>query len=352
MSSILSSLTHSHCTKEITASWRAPSNIALVKYWGKRGHQIPANPSLSLTLSKSYTETHLVCEPSDKLFVEFEFEGKENLLFADKIKKFLLSISDELPFVLKTKFAIKSKNTFPHSAGIASSASGMAAFSLCLLDCAYQMSGVEKDSLFYIRASFLSRLASGSACRSLFGGITEWGQDSQFAEFSDTHATKLHQIHPEFAHLQDSILIASSEAKKISSRDGHERMGEHPFAEKRYELAKKHFHQMLAGLKSGDWDTVGPIIEKEALSLHAMMMTSPQPYILMKPKTIELIQLVTDFRHESKLPVYFTLDAGPNLHLIYPESIKGKVQTFLEHEAAPFIEFLIFDEEGSGPQSC
>jgi diphosphomevalonate decarboxylase len=352
MSSILSALANSSLDKVISAKWQAPSNIALVKYWGKIGNQIPANPSLSLTLSRSYSETSLTCSPSESLEVLFVFEGKENTKFAQKIKTFIESISEEWPFLKKIKFEVVSKNTFPHSAGIASSASGMAAFCLCLLDIAYQINSLNIDSLFYIRASHLARLGSGSASRSLFGGLVEWGQDPIDSSFSDTHATALSGIHPEFSHLQNAILIVSDEEKPISSREGHGRMGKHPFAESRYIQAKNHFHDLIKGLKTGDWNIVGPIIESEALSLHAMMLTSVNPYILLRPKTLELIELIKNFREESKLPVYFTIDAGPNLHVIYPESVKTKVQTFLENEARPLALAIIFDEEGHGPKKC
>ncbi len=353
MSSILSSLGQTVLNIEARAKWQAPSNIALIKYWGKIGPQIPANPSLSLTLSRSLSETTLLCTPSDKMEVSFEFEGKNHPKFAQKMEQFLVGLSAEWAFLKKIKYNIISKNTFPHSAGIASSASGMAAFCLCLLDIIYQMNNLPKDELFYIRASHLSRLGSGSACRSIYGGLVEWGQSPLDQSYSDTHATPVKMaIHPEFSHLQDAILIVSSEEKPISSREGHGRMGVHPYSSVRFSQAKSNFEQLLKGLKIGDWSIVGPIIESEALSLHAMMMTSPEPYILLKPKTLELIQLIKHFREESQLPVYFTIDAGPNLHVIYPESVKAKVQTFLENEARPLVEAIIFDEEGHGPQVC
>lgn len=352
MSGLFSSLANSQLSDSLSASWHAPSNIAFVKYWGKIGHQIPANPSLSLTLSRSHSETSLTCSPHHELEVHFLFEGKENVKFGQKMKAFIETLTVEWPFLKTVKFEIASKNTFPHSAGIASSASGIAAFCLCLLDIIYQINSLEKDSLFYIRASHLARLGSGSASRSLYGGLVQWGADPIESSFSDSHATALNGIHPEFSHLQDSILIASSEEKNVSSREGHGRMNQHPFAESRYLQARKHFHEMMKALKIGDWSIVGPIIEIEALSLHAMLMTSPNPFILLKPRTLELIQLVKHFREESKLPVYFTLDAGPNLHVIYPESVKTKVQTFLENEARPMTETIIFDEEGHGPHKC
>lgn len=353
MATLLDQFNDLKISDELAAKWEAPSNIAFVKYWGKIGHQIPANPSLSLTLKNSYSQTTALCYPSDRCEVIFKFEGKENQAFAVKIQAFLQILSKDWKFLQKLKFEVSSSNTFPHSTGIASSASGMAAFSLCLLDIIYQAAKLPVDQLFYIRASFLARLASGSACRSIYGGLVQWGQTSQSGSFSDTHATPLvHAIHPEFKNLHDAILIVSSEEKTVSSREGHGRMEDHVFAQTRFTQAKNHFQEILVGLKTGDWDKVGTIIESEALSLHAMMLTSPNPYILLKPRTLELIALVKNFREQTKLPVYFTLDAGPNLHVIYPDSVKDKIKTFLENEARPFVESIIFDEEGDGPRLC
>ena len=99
---------------------------------------------------------------------------------------------------------------------------------------------------------------------------------------------------------------------------------------------------------------MGNILESEALSLHAMMMTSPNPYILIKPKTLVAMEMIRIFREETKLPLYFTLDAGPNLHLIYPSTHLNKIQTFIQHELSPLALKVIEDERGEGPRkfSC
>jgi len=113
-------------TSQGTVGWRSPSNIALVKYWGKRPIQIPANPSVSLTLSTSHTDTYcdfrLKKEASDDICLSFEFEGKENLAFGQKIQKWLTSVANQMPWLTWFDFNFKSSNSFPHSAGIASSA--------------------------------------------------------------------------------------------------------------------------------------------------------------------------------------------------------------------------------------
>lgn len=321
--------------------WRSPSNIAFVKYWGKKGHQLPANPSLSMTLKECVSETFVTFAPADSLKVELFLEGNKEEKFAAKIQKYIETLTD-YPELKNVHYTIKTKNTFPHGTGIASSASGLSAFALCLTDYYYAMNPGQD---FFQDASSFSRLASGSACRSVYGGFTTWGDES------DLYASPF-EVHAEMAHLKDSVLVISGEEKKVSSTAGHGRMKEHPFAEARYAQAKTNFKLMASALKSGDIETMGKILESEALTLHSMFMTSPEAYTLLRPNTIAAIDMIWNFRQETKLPLYFTLDAGPNLHLIYPESAQNKIKTFISHELTPFTERIIEDERGEGPQKC
>jgi diphosphomevalonate decarboxylase len=330
-------------------TWRAPANIAFVKYWGKKGHQVPANPSLSLTLKECYTQTTVEFSESENLAVDLSLSGTREEKFAAKIKTYLESLT-ELPWLRNVNVRVETKNTFPHGAGIASSASGLAAFALCLTDYLHALSGETNRELFFKRASHLSRLASGSACRSVYGGFTTWGE-CELPESSDKYATPF-LVHPELANLRDTVLVVSAEEKNVSSRAGHDRMKDHAFAEVRFVQARKNFDRTVAALKAGDMDEVGQVLENEALSLHAMMMTSPESYTLLRPNSLLAIEMVRQFRHETKLPLYFTLDAGPNLHLIYPEIYHHKISTFINRELAPLAVKLIDDERGEGPVRC
>lgn len=136
---------------------RSPSNIAIVKYWGKHGKQLPNNPSISFTLTNCYTETKLsyLKHENDGIEMDFFFEGKENQAFKAKIEKFLLENKEHFGFLNGLKLNIESSNSFPHSSGIASSASSMSALILCLLSIKYK-----DDDINLQEASFLSRLAS------------------------------------------------------------------------------------------------------------------------------------------------------------------------------------------------
>lgn len=332
------------------STWKSPANIAFVKYWGKKGHQLPANPSLSMTLSECTTTTKTKFTPSEHLSVSLKLDGKQEEKFATKIQNYLETLRPELPFLSKLHIDIETANTFPHGTGIASSASGLSAFALTLTDYLNHLKPDEDPSVFLKRASFLSRLASGSACRSVYGGFTCWG-DSEMSETTDKYATPL-EVHPELSHLHDTVLVISGKEKSVSSTAGHGRMNEHFFAEARFAQAKFQFKRCVEALKAGDMEVVGEILEAEALALHAMLMTSPQAFTLLKPNSIAAMDAIWAFRRETKLPLYFTLDAGPNLHLIYPDVFKNKISTFINHELKNLAEKIIDDRVGEGPQKC
>lgn len=336
--------------KAFESRWNSPSNIAFVKYWGKKGHQLPANPSVSMTLSECTTTTKSKFTPADKLSVSLKLEGRVNDKFAAKIQAYLESLRIDIPLIGNLQVEIETSNTFPHGTGIASSASGLSAFALTLTDYLHHLISVNDESLFLKRASFLSRLASGSACRSVYGGYASWGE-SEFPESTDKYATPI-KVHSEIAHLHDTVLVISGKEKSVSSRAGHDRMKEHFFAQARFHQAKVNFTRCMSAMKAGDMDELGKILETEALSLHAMLMTSPDYFTLLRPNTIAAMERIWAFRSETKLPLYFTLDAGPNLHLIFPESFKNKISTFINHELAPLTEQIIEDHTGEGPRRC
>jgi diphosphomevalonate decarboxylase len=327
-------------TRDATLGWSSPANIAFVKYWGKKGHQLPANPSLSMTLKACVSRTQLTVKRSDTFSVRVLLGGVPSEGFAAKIEKFLTGLSADLPWVKQLAFTVETENTFPHGAGIASSASGLSAFCLCLTQYMHEALGITED--FFRDASYLSRLASGSACRSVYGGFTTWGEES------DEFASPI-EVHPSLAHLYDTVVVVSRKEKAVSSTAGHGQMGKHPFAEARFAQARANFELCRRALAGGDFEAVGQVLEAEALSLHAMMLTSAESFVLLKPQSLTAMELVREFRRETQLPLYFTLDAGPNLHLIYPERGADKIRTFIQRELTPLAQEIIFDECGEGP---
>ena len=336
--------------------WRSPSNIALVKYWGKRGKQLPQNPSISFTLSECCTETFVQYEKADGFGFKFFFEGQENPAFGAKIEKFLLDHQTFFPFINQLHLTVESHNTFPHSSGIASSASSMSAFVMGLMEIETMLTSVpepvEGPSLLQ-KASYFSRLASGSASRSVYPKMALWGATEAYEGSSDEYAVPLeNDIHPIFKTYRDSILIVSGETKSVSSRAGHGLMEGNPYAQARYAQANENIKNLLVALKSGDLDIFINITESEALQLHALMMCSNPSFILMKPNTLRIIEEIRRFRNETNIPLCFTLDAGPNAHLLYPESEAEKVEDFIKNTLVAYCDEgrWMADHVGNGPK--
>jgi diphosphomevalonate decarboxylase len=333
-----------------------PSNIAFVKYWGKKGRQLPLNPSISMTLAHCYTEmsvSYIIDE--DKPGVdEFIFEDEGQEAFKVKIEKYLLDISDIYPIGQKLRLKINSKNTFPHSAGIASSASAMGALACCLAEIESEIEGtasfLDHPELFRKRATFLARLASGSAARSIFPGFVSWGKSGVLENSSDEYAMVVSDIHPSFTRLCDSVLIVSQDPKSVSSSEGHRLMNAHLYKNSRIEQANENYRVLLNYLKNGEWDCFGEVLENEALTLHGLMMSSNPSYVLLLPESLVLIEKIRRYRKQFGLQMYFTIDAGPNIHLIYPEKDKAQVIQFMEKYLAKDCKVIIHDQIGEGPK--
>lgn len=336
-------------------TWKSPSNIALIKYWGKHGIQLPKNPSLSFTLSKCATETTLEFEPKKKATQEVDFqvifEGKPAEHFLSKIELFFNKIIDYAPFLRDYKFKILTENTFPHSSGIASSASGMSALALCILSMEHALSKSISEEYFFEKAGFLARLGSGSAARSISGPIMVWGKHPSVKNSADEFAVRPNfKLHPIFKKFQNTILLVQKGKKEVSSSKGHELMIGHPYAKNRFDQAFVNMELLIDTLENGNLDEFIKIVESEALTLHAMMMTSTPYFILMKPNTLEIIQRVWAHRKETGSKVCFTLDAGANIHLLYPKAEQKKIKKFIKNELRSFCENgeYICDQIGNG----
>ena len=247
-------------------TWTAPSNIALVKYWGKYGVQLPKNPSISFTLKHSVTELSIEANKLEALneqpSINFFFEGLENLKFKTKIVDILLTLTNKFPWLLNYHLDIRSTNTFPHSSGIASSASSMSALCLSLLSLDELITGKKLGrEEFLILASELSRLASGSASRSLYGGLVSWGESKSIANSSNLFGTPFVAAADVFSDYCDSILIVDVDEKSVSSRAGHKLMESHPYREQRFKQAYDNHDRLISALVSGDLPTFIEIVE-------------------------------------------------------------------------------------------
>jgi diphosphomevalonate decarboxylase len=337
-------------------TWSSPSNIALVKYWGKKEHQIPENPSVSFTLSHCKTITTLSFsqkKTQDLFSFEVFLEGHKKDDFKPKIETFFKRIESYMPFLKDYHFKIDTSNSFPHSSGIASSASGMSALALCLMSIEKELLVDISEEQFIQKASFLSRLGSGSACRSIEGDIVVWGAHKAIDGSSNYYGIKYPDgVHVNFSNYQDTILLVDKGEKQVSSTLGHNLMHDHPFAARRFEQAHENMTKLISILETGDLDAFIKIVESEALTLHSMMMTSMPYFILMKPNTLEIINKIWAFRAQTNSKICFTLDAGANVHVLYPENEKDTVMNFIKNELAIYCQngHFISDQIGFGAE--
>ncbi|PUB26721.1 diphosphomevalonate decarboxylase [Elizabethkingia sp. YR214] len=324
-----------------TVTESCPSNIALIKYWGKYENQIPANPSISYTLNHCRTNTTMEFSEGEGFSVQTFLAGNEEQKFAEKIEKYFKNIEQYLPWILKGKYVIRTENTFPHSSGIASSASGFGAIAKCLMQLDATFSGSISEEVSLEKASFLARLGSGSACRSLYNGLVVWGNTKEVEGSSDLYAVQYpnDEIHPVFKNFNDWVLLIHEGEKSVSSTVGHGLMKTNPYAERRFQEAHENFATLKNILKTGDLEGFIKLTEHEALTLHAMMMMSDPAFILMKTGTLEVINKIWDFRRITGLPLFFTLDAGANVHLLFPNDIESdKIKIFIKQELLPFTQ--------------
>ena len=229
----------------------------------------------------------------------------------------------------------------------------MSALALCLMSIERDLGSNYSYDDFIKKASFLARLGSGSACRSLEGDLIVWGEHQDIEGSSDLFGVKYpYEVHQNFKNYQDTILLVDKGEKQVSSTVGHNLMHGHAFSEQRFIQANENMSKLIPILESGDLNAFIKIVESEALTLHAMMMTSMPYFILMKPNTLEIINRIWAFRKEHDSKICFTLDAGANVHVLYPESEKDSVMKFITTELVAFCQngHYISDQIGFGAE--
>ena len=246
---------------------------------------------------------------------------------------------------------INSENSFPHSSGIASSASGLSAIAMCLMSLEKELNPSLTEEFINKKASFLARLGSGSASRSIEGPLVVWGNHPEIKGSSDIFGVQFpYNVHAIFKKYQDAILLVDKGEKQVSSTIGHDLMHKHPFSENRFQQANENLAQISTILQEGNIKEFISLVEREALTLHAMMLTSNPYFILMKPNTLEIINKIWEYRAANNSNICFTLDAGANVHVLYPENEKEKVNLFINNDLAVFCQKkqYILDSVGLG----
>lgn len=323
-------------------TYRCPSNIALVKYWGKKegGIQLPANPSISLTLSDLFAETSVEVmggNSSGKASFDFLFNGQPRESFVPKLQDFFARIYNDYELLQKHHLLINSTNNFPHGTGIASSAAGFGALGCCIVDLQQEL--YPKPGNRQQEISRIARLGSGSACRSVYAEPAIWGHHSEIEGSSDEFAIPFAgKVATEFSQMMDAVLIVDAGEKKVSSSAGHGLLKNNPYGPARFAEADRHLTELCDALTTGSEHRFISIVESEALQLHAMMMLSNPYYILMRPNTLAVIEKVWDYREKSGVPVAFTLDAGANVHLLFAGRYQQQVLNFIQTELLEYCQ--------------
>lgn len=304
----------------------APSNIALCKYWGKRQKELnlPINSSLSISLDHLGTRTKLSLSTTglDQILLNGESVDMATP-FAVKIIAFLNLFRREqsLPLLIETH------NNIPTAAGLASSASGFAALTLAI------------NRFFNLKLSdgqlsAFARIGSGSASRSIFTGFVQWNKGEQ-EDGMDSHAYQLDHQWPE---LRVGLVKVSTGPKAVDSRSG---MGRTIETATLYESwpkqAENDLERMHRALDAGSFEGLGEIAEHNAMSMHATMIASWPPLLYWQPESVAAMQKVWALRQDG-VPVYLTMDAGPNLKLLFQQESETDIQqTFPDMEVvAPF----------------
>lgn len=295
------------------ATAKAPANIAFIKYWGKKDPvlRLPFNSSISMNLSDVFTITtveFLSTLAGDQIEMGGEKTvGKE----AERIITHLDRVRKQAGLNLKAK--VITKNNFPKGAGIASSASGLAALTLAATKAA-GLTLTEKD------LSILARLGSGSACRSIPDGFVEWKKG---------HSSKTSYAYclypPNYWNLVDIIAVVTKAEKKVSSTKGHTQAKTSPFLKTRIKGMATKVKRIKRALQNKDFTLLGETIEAEALNMHAVMMTSQPPILYWLPKTMEIMLAVQQWRWEGT-ESYFTIDAGATVHIIAQQKDLNRVK--------------------------
>lgn len=313
----------------------APSNIAFIKFWGKKNSSLvlPNNSSFSMCLSGVETTTTVEFDEKYKTddvnFLDSQMSEKEK----ERIIKQLNVIRKLAKTNLKAK--VRTKNNFPKSSGIASSASGMAALTVAAVESL-------KMKLNKKQLSVLARQGSGSACRSVPSGFVVWhkGKSSQ-SSFAETLKPK------EYWGLYDVILIVSSSEKKVSSTSGHAGVQTSPFYKTRIKNAKQNYQKCVYFFLKKDFLNFAEIVEKDCFSMHSVMMTQDPPLLYFQPKTIELIKKIRELREEKKWKICFTIDAGPNVHVICEnQNFADKIKELFKRDKE--VEKILISKVGQG----
>ncbi len=307
----------------------AHPNIAFIKYWGNADDalRLPANPSLSMNLDSLHTTTTVTFDntlPGDTLSINNASVTGPGL---ERVTASLNLIRGEAG--VQAAARVDSESNFPVGSGIASSAAAFAALSVA----AAAAAGLPANEAALSR---LARRGSGSASRSVPTGYCEWGTGSDETSVATSIAPPSHW------NLRDLVVVVSQEHKAVGSTGGHALAKTSSLQNARVTGATTRLQACKEALLARDLQEMGPIIEEDAIIMHGVMMSSHPPLYYWSPATMAIIQATRQWRAEG-LEVYFTIDAGPNVHLICKAAQSSAVEA--EARKIPGVKDIL----SSGP---
>jgi len=324
--------------KKITV--QAGSDIAFVKYWGKKDKilRLPTNGSISMILDSLQSTTTVEFLPNlakDEITISGEVEEGESsraIKHLDRIR----TLAKEKGLIDKDIFAkVVSENNFPKSTGLSSSGSGFAALTMA----ATKAIGLELSEK---ELSILARQGSGSACRCVCGGFVEW-LDGETSEESYAQGF----AKPEDFEIRDLVAIVSEDKKNLSSSEGHDLAESSLLFKARQEKIKDKLVAVKATILEKDFETLGEIVEAEALEFHSILLTSQPTILLFYPGTVEVMQAVRQLR-KTGVSVYFTINTGFNVHVLTLPQYEKQVATVLQN--LPSVQKIISSGVGNQPE--
>lgn len=348
---------------------KAPANIAFLKYWGRTSvrPRVAAGPSLSMTLAHARTTTAAALrpaesadswrqDPSSKTYVyrpDQTSSQADQVIFRElraatlaqpqlleqagaRIASHLVYLKDQLG--IHEPLQILTSNNFAMGTGIASSASGFAALTVAAVACLTRNEG--GDNLQATRLAQLAREGSGSAGRSIHGGFVSWLPEQQ------APGRILQSFPAQHWSLADTIIVLSSQPKAIPSSVGHEAATTSPLYKPKLARSQERWQAMIAAIQDKNLAALGMLIEAEALEMHSIAMTSKPPIHYLSEQTTELIRWLCEERTKGAFEAYFTVDAGPNVHIIsQPHDVDTIATTIQAHFA---VETILYDRCGGG----
>ncbi len=323
---------------------QASSDVALVKYWGKKDEvlRLPENGSVSLILEGLDTITTIEFytdgTPSEvRINGEVdEDEAKRVFKHIDRIKKLaeekhVLSSTDAQKLTVR----VASKNTFPKRTGLSSSGSGFAALTFAAVH-ALGLSLTERE------LSILARQGSGTACRCMCSGIVEW-KDGDTSETS--YSESLYP--PEYWDIRDVVAVVDTGKKRVSSTEGHQSAQSSQFFKARQEHIQQKISDLKTALAAKDFRALGELVEAEALEFHSILLTSQPALIAWYPGTVEVMLAVQDLRARGVL-AYFTINTGFNIHVLTLPEHEAEDRATLENLS--LVQKTLTAQIGSGPR--